>query len=158
MEWRLYAYKSTINIDIVSTSCGLALKSDEICNQVWILGYKSHWIDQRTPICLWINCLTWSTLMSCWIFVLLSLESFQWVLYRWLDESLIEAEAISTTGSVKVWFPRACWVTSNRLGRAVSCPGETLDMEGEERTGTVKRPVKVSKDVSWVVGEWHAKA
>ena len=30
MEWRLYAYKSPVNIGIVSTSCGLALKSDEI--------------------------------------------------------------------------------------------------------------------------------
>ena len=57
MEWRLYAFKSPINIDIVSTSCGLALKSDEICNQVWILGYKSHWNDQRTPVCLRINLL-----------------------------------------------------------------------------------------------------
>ena len=38
MEWRIYAYKSLINIDIVSTSCGLALKSDEICNQVWSIN------------------------------------------------------------------------------------------------------------------------
>ena len=87
-----------------------------------------------------------------------SVNSFQWVLYRWLDESLIEAEAISTTGSVKVWFLWACRVTSKQIGRTVSCPGETLDVEGEERTGSVKRPVKVSKDVSWVVGEWDAKA
>ena len=70
-------------------------------------------------------------------------KSFQWVLYRWLDESQIEAEAISTTGSVKVWFLRACWVTSKQLGRTVSCPGETLDVDGEVKTGTVGCSVKV---------------
>ena len=86
-----------------------------------------------------------------------SVKSFQWVLYRWLDESLIEAEAISTTGSVKVWFLRACRVTSKRLGQTVSCPGETLEVDGEERTGTVGRPVKVSEDIGWVVGEREAK-
>ena len=59
---------------------------------------------------------------------------------------MIEAEAISTTGSVKVWFLRACRVTSKRLGQTVSCPGETLDVDGEERTGTVGRPGKVSED------------
>ena len=87
-----------------------------------------------------------------------SVKSFQWVLYRWLDEFLIEAEAISTTGSVKMWFLRACWVTSKWLGWAVSCPGETLDVGGEEGTGTVERPVKVSEDIGWVVGEWDTKA
>ena len=86
-----------------------------------------------------------------------SVKSFQWVLYRWLDESLIEVEAISTTGSVKVWFLRACRVTSKWLGRTVSCPGETLDVDDEERTGTVGCPVKVSEDVGWVVGEWEVK-
>ena len=104
MEWCLYAFKSPINIDIVSTSCGLALKSDEICNQVWILGYKSHWNDQRTPICLWINCVTWSTLMSCWIFVLLSLEmtgstasrfEFQGVSYHGMMERRIYVYRLS---------------------------------------------------------------
>ena len=79
-------------------------------------------------------------------------KNFQWVLYRWLDESLIEVEAISTTGSVKVWFLRACRVTSKRLGQTVSWPGETLDVDGEERTATFGRPVKVSEDIGWVVG------
>ena len=104
MEWRLYAYKSTINIGIVSTSCGLALKSDEISNQVWILGYKFHWNDQRSPICLWINCVTWSILMSCWIFVLLSLEmtgstasrlEFQGVSYHGMMERRIYVYRLS---------------------------------------------------------------
>ena len=86
-----------------------------------------------------------------------SVKSFQWVLYRWLYESLIEAEAISTTGSVKVWFLRACRVTSKRLGQTVSCPGETLDVDGEERTATFGCPVKVLEDIGWIVGEWEAR-
>ena len=71
---------------------------------------------------------------------------------------MIEAEAISTTGSVKVWFLRACRGKSKWLGQTVSFPGKTLDVDGEEGTDTVGCPVKVSEDVGWVVGEWDAKA
>ena len=53
---------------------------------------------------------------------------------------------------------RACRVTSKRLGRTVSCPGEILDVDGEEGTSTVGCLVKVSEDVCWVAGEWDAKA
>ena len=76
-----------------------------------------------------------------------SVKSFQWVLYRSLDESLIEAEAISTTGSVKVWFLRAFRGKSKWLGQTVLFPGKTLDVYDEEGTDTVGCPVKVSKDV-----------
>ena len=54
-------------------------------------------------------------------------------------------------------FLRACRVTSKHLGQTVSCPGEALDVDGEERTGTVGHPVKVSEHIGWVVGEWEAK-
>ena len=74
-----------------------------------------------------------------------SVKSFQWVLYRWLDESLIEAEAISTTGSVKVWFLRAFRGKSKWLGQTVSLLGKTLDADGEEETDRVWCPVKVSE-------------